>query len=67
MKKSNPKSWLIGAVALTCACIFQVIGLIRYVDRLPGDRLGIVLSVITIVALALAAFGFLIRWNKEKV
>jgi hypothetical protein len=66
MKKSNPKGWLIGAVALTFACILQVIFLIRYVGRLPDDRLGIVLSVITILAFALAAFGFFIRWNKEK-
>jgi hypothetical protein len=66
MEKSKSKGWLIGAVALTVACIFQVIGLIRYVGRLPDDRLGIVLSVVTIVAFALAAFGFFIRWNKEK-
>jgi hypothetical protein len=66
MKESKPKGWLIGAVALTVACIFQVIFLIRYVGRLPDDRLGIVLSAITIVAFALAAIGFFIRWNKEK-
>jgi len=66
MKKSKSKGWLIGTVALSIACIFQVIGLIRYVGRLPDDRLGIVLFVVTIVAFALAAFGFYIRWKKDK-
>ena len=66
MKKSNPKGWLIGAVALNCACIFQVIGLTRYIERLPDDWLGIGLYIITIIAFGLAALGFFIRWNKEK-
>ena len=67
MEKSKSKGWLIGAVILTVALVFQVIFLIRYVGRLPDDRLGIILSVVTIVAFALAAFGFFIRWKKEKV
>lgn len=66
MEKSKAKGWLLGAVAAAIACILQVIGLIRYVGRLPDDRLGIGLYIVTIIAFGIAAIGFLIRWTREK-
>lgn len=66
MEKSKSKGWFLGAVAAAIACILQVIGLTRYIGRLPGDWLGIGLYIITIIAFGLAALGFFIRWNEEK-
>ena len=66
MEKNKSKGWFLAAVAFTIVCILQVIGLIRYVGRLPDDRLGIGLSVVTIVVFALAAILFFIRWNKDR-
>lgn len=66
MEKSKSKGWLLGAAAAAIACILQVIGLIRYVRRLPDDCVGITLYVITVAAFSLVAVVFLIRWKKEK-
>lgn len=41
------------------AAILQVIGLLRYIDRLPDDWIGIALYVISILAFSvLSFFGF---------
>lgn len=66
MKKPKSRSFLITSVAAAIACILQVFALIRYVGRLPDDWIGIVIYSVTVVAFALAAIGFYIRWNKEK-
>jgi len=66
MEKSEAKGWLLGAVAAAIACLLQVVTLLRYVRRLPDDTVGIVIYCVTVVAFALAAIGFLIRWKKEK-
>jgi hypothetical protein len=62
MKSRNT---LIAAVCSTVACLLQVIGLIRYLSRLPDDWVGIGLYTATIVAFALGAIGFYGRWAKE--
>jgi len=66
MEKSKSKGWFLGAVALIIACILQIIGLSRYVGRLPEDWVGIVIYTVTVVAFGLAAIGFFIQWKKEK-
>jgi hypothetical protein len=66
MKPTESKNMLIGAVANAVACLLQIVGLVRYVGRLPGDRVGIGLYVATAIAFALGAFGFYARWKKGK-
>jgi hypothetical protein len=66
MKPTESKNMLMGAVANAVACILQIVGLVRYVGRLPGDRVGIGLYVVTAIAFALGAFGFYARWKKGK-
>jgi hypothetical protein len=64
MKPTQSKNMLIGAVANVVACLLQIVGLVRYVGRLPDDRVGIGLYVVTAIAFALGAFGFYARWKK---
>lgn len=60
--KKNP---LIMSVAGSVACILQIIGLIRYVGRLPEDYVGIILFSITAVLFAIVSIGFFIQWRKQ--
>ena len=57
MRIRKVKSWLIVAVCLSVACVLQVIGLARYVGRLPDDWVGIGLYSATFVGFAFAAGG----------
>jgi hypothetical protein len=66
VKPTQSKNMLIGAVASALACLLQIVGLVRYVGRLPDDRVGIGLYVATAIAFALGAFGFYARWKKGK-
>ena len=66
MKPTQSKNMLIGAVANAVACLLQIVGLVRYVGRLPDDRVGIGLYAATAIAFALGAFGFYARWKKGK-
>ena len=66
MTKTKSSNSLVISIAAAIACVLQVIALLRYVKRLPDDSVGIVIYTVTVVAFALAAIGFLIRWNKEK-
>jgi hypothetical protein len=66
MKAIGNKALLIASLATALAFVFQVIGLIRYIGRLPDDRVGIILYSITIIALACVSLGFLIQWNRQK-
>lgn len=59
MKSNDRTRNLIFAWAGLIAGVLQLIGLLRYVDRLPDDWIGIALYVITILAFAaLSFFGF---------
>ena len=65
MKVRKSKGLLIAAVSALIACILQVVGLIRYIGRLPEDRVGIGLYSTVIVALFITAIGFFIQWRKQ--
>jgi hypothetical protein len=65
MKATNPRGYLIAAVIAVIACTVQIVGLLRYIDRLPEDWVGIGLYIITIVAFALVAFGFYVQSQKR--
>lgn len=64
MKKSA--GFFMGAACLVIASILQVIGLARYINRLPDDWVGIGLYIATIIVFLLAGTGFSIQWRKEK-
>ena len=66
MKIEKSRRLLILAVAAAIACILQVIGLVLYLCRLPNDWVGIGLYSATIIAFAVAAFGFFIQWRRQK-
>ncbi|MFC1957532.1 hypothetical protein ACFLX0_01785 [Chloroflexota bacterium] len=59
------KNPLIMSVAAAVACILQVIGLVRYIGRLPEDCIGIGLFSFTAIAFAIVSIGFLIQWRKQ--
>ncbi|NIN11716.1 MAG: hypothetical protein GTO61_10015 [Gemmatimonadales bacterium] len=42
----------------------QIIGLYRYVQRLPDDRLGLALYGIAIVAITIMVFSLFARWRE---
>lgn len=50
------------AVASTVACVLQIIGLMRYVRRMPEDRVGIVVFTIAACAFGVGAVANYIRW-----
>ena len=66
MKTAGKKALLIASIAAALAFIFQVIGLVRYIGRLPDDLIGIVLYSVTIVAFACISLGFFVQWNRQK-
>ena len=61
MKVIGKKALLIASLVTALAFVFQVIGLVRYIGRLPDDRVGIVLYSITIIAFACISLGFFIQ------
>lgn len=61
--KRTRNLWLAAAAVL--ACIFQVIGLVRYVSRLPDDWVGITLYAVSIAAFALVALGFYLQTRRS--
>ena len=58
--------WLIAAVIFVFVCLFQIISLVRYLDRLPDDSLGIGLHILSIILFAVCAIAYYILWMKEK-
>jgi RsiW-degrading membrane proteinase PrsW (M82 family) len=67
MKIGKTRLLLTVAIAAIVACVLQLIGLIRYIVRLPEDWVGIVLYIATIIAFALIAVGFYIQWRQQKL
>jgi hypothetical protein len=59
-ERSSKRNWVF-AVAAVVAAILQTIGLIRYIQRLPQDWVGICLYVITLLAFLAIAIGYGIR------
>jgi len=66
MNISRSQGWLIGTICSAIAFVLQAIGLARYISRLPEDWVGIGLYSITLVAFAVAAFGFYLQWKCER-
>ena len=66
MKVNKSSGWLFGAVCLSIAFIFEALGAARYISRLPDDWVGIGLYVSASVLFAVAAFGFYIKWTRER-
>ena len=64
MRIDRKRGWLLAAVAAATSCVLRIISLLRYLDRLPEDRIGIGLYIAAIVALAIAATGFFIQWRR---
>ena len=62
----NIKNPLIWSVAAAIACILQIVGLIRYIGRLPEDYIGITLFSLTAIAFAFVSIGAFIQWQKLK-
>lgn len=65
MDSTDSRSYLIVAIAAGVACLLQIFGLIRYVERMPKDGIGIGLYAATILAFALASFGFFRQARKK--
>jgi len=65
MSRFVSKALPAAAAASLLACILQIIGLIRYLGRLPEDVTGIVLYGVTIAAFLVAAIGFFVQWRKR--
>ena len=57
---ARPALWM--ALASTAACILQVIGLSRYVRRMPDDTFGIVVFTVAACAFGVGAIANYIRW-----
>ena len=64
MKTGKVQNMLLGAVASAVACLLQLVGLVRYVRRLPDDWVGIGLYAVTALAFAAGALGFYVRWRR---
>jgi hypothetical protein len=58
MDKAGSNIFRIAATFMIVACALQIFGLIRHVERLPSDWVGIGIYFVCIVAFVLAAFGF---------
>lgn len=65
MARKSRTTFLVGILS-GVACLLQITGLVRYLHRLPDDRLGIALYVVTIVAFALVSIEHFARWRKER-
>lgn len=65
MKTGKAKNMLLGAAASTVACVLQIVGLVRYIGRLPDDWLGIALYTVSAIAFAVGALGFYVRFRRE--
>jgi uncharacterized membrane protein YhhN len=66
MGSASSGGLLVAASLLAAATVFQVIGLLRYLDRLPGDAVGIWLYAATIVVLLMAATRLFVAWRSGR-
>ena len=61
MEAKNPRNLRIFGWIAAIAAVLQTIGLIRYVNRLPDDWIGITLYVITLLAFIAVSIGAFIQ------
>jgi len=66
MGDENPKSRLVFAISLTIAFVLQVIGTVRYIGRLPDDKVGVTLYVVTAILFAVLAVVHYAQWASAK-
>ena len=66
MSKRDRLGLLITMIAATVAAGLQIIGLVRYTGRLPGDTVGIFLYTVTLFAFALIALVSGVRWFRGR-
>jgi hypothetical protein len=64
MKNSNSSRF--ATIFMVIAALLQIFGLIRYLDRLPQDWLGIGIYIVTIVAFVIASFGFYSKGRRQE-
>ena len=65
-KMKTSTHYLIGLTIFTLATVLEGVGIMRYMQRVPDDNVGITLFVVTMVAFALGAVGFFFKWVKER-
>ena len=63
---TEPRRSLIMASAAAVGVVAQVIAFWRYLDRLPADRVGLTLYVVTIALFASTATLFFLRWRGSR-
>ena len=54
---------LVMASGATVALVAQLVAFWRYLDRLPGDRIGLTLYMVTIALFASTATLFFLEWR----
>lgn len=60
---TESKRSLVMASAALVAMLAQLVAFWRYLDRLPGDRVGLTLYVVTIALFASVATRFFAKWR----
>ena len=65
MKPKETKRFRLFGWLAAIAAIFQMIGLIRYINRLPDDWIGITLYAITLVAFVLVSIGSFVQTRQN--
>jgi hypothetical protein len=66
MANENPKNKLVFAICLTVAFVLQLYGTIRYINRLPDDKVGVTLYVATTALFAVLAVVNYVQWAGMK-
>jgi len=66
MNDRNNNRLLFTAVIFAVLALLQSVLLTRYIDRLPGDSLGIWLNSITIVLFLFASLKLFLSWRSGK-
>jgi hypothetical protein len=65
MDAYKAKHMRIAGLAMLVPAGFQIVGLVRYLRRLPDDTLGVWLHVATIAAFVVAAILFFVAARKQ--
>lgn len=64
MNRKNPRNFRVFGWLAALAALLQTIGLIRYINQLPDDWIGIALYTITLLAFIAASAGAFIQARK---
>jgi len=67
MDAKNPRNFRFFGWSAAVAALFQIIGLIRYYNRLPDDWVGITLYAITLLAFIAASVGAFLQARKLEI